>query len=658
MASGIAAHASFARPTPDRPIATPPSVPDQPVLLTRTYDEAGASDHPASSTFSRVIIVHPDSERSQMERHVCEQLHKALELRSKYVHKLPEMYADKPASPGMPFDPWNAPMPEPLDAAYVLESREGVYFAVNPETSEAVGGDVVPDKTEFSHDLAWLSATVNDGPVRSFAWRRLKLLEARYELHKLLNTDHELIEAKQTSHRDFYNVRKVDTHVHHTSSMNHKHLLRFIKHKLKSEPNTVVAVSEDGKEETLADVFNKVGLTAYDLSVDHLDMHAGQSHNLFHRFDRFNAKYSPIGLNQLRVIFLKTSNHIKGRFLAEITHELFEDFQQAKYQFAEYRISIYGKDPGEWASLASWFSDHKIASPHVRWLIQVPRLYAVYKASGLISSFGEMLDNIFRPLFEVSLNPESNIKLHNVLQQIVGFDSVDDESTPDVPLSGVFPSAYDWTVPENPPFSMYLYYLYANLASLNQLRALRGLNTFKFRPHVGEAGSVDHLDAAFLLANGINHGINLRKSPAMQYLYYLDQVPMAMSPLSNHALFVQISRSPLPRFYAVGLPISLSSDDPLQFHLSREALLEEYAVSAHLFKLSAVDLSEIARQSVLQSGFEDPVKRYWLGNNYKAAGASGNDISLSNVPNIRLLFRWELLLGERHLVVSEASLEQ
>jgi len=133
---------------------------------------------------------------------------------------------------------------------------------------------------------------------------------------------------------------------------------------------------------------------------------------------------------------------------------------------------------------------------------------------------------------------------------------------------------------------------------------------------------------------------------------------MAMSPLSNHALFVQISRSPLPRFYAVGLPISLSSDDPLQFHLSREALLEEYAVSAHLFKLSAVDLSEIARQSVLQSGFEDPVKRYWLGNNYKAAGASGNDISLSNVPNIRLLFRWELLLGERHLVVSEASLEQ
>ncbi len=35
---------------------------------------------------------------------------------------------------------------------------------------------------------------------------------------------------------DFYNVRKVDTHVHHSSSMNQKHLLRFIKSKMKRSP--------------------------------------------------------------------------------------------------------------------------------------------------------------------------------------------------------------------------------------------------------------------------------------------------------------------------------------------------------------------------------------------------------------------------------------
>lgn len=39
------------------------------------------------------------------------------------------------------------------------------------------------------------------------------------------------------SHSDFYNLRKVDTHVHHSSSMNQKHLLRFIKHKIKCHPH-------------------------------------------------------------------------------------------------------------------------------------------------------------------------------------------------------------------------------------------------------------------------------------------------------------------------------------------------------------------------------------------------------------------------------------
>ena len=39
-----------------------------------------------------------------------------------------------------------------------------------------------------------------------------------------------------------------------------------------------------------------------------------------------------------------------------------------------------------------------------------------------------------------------------------------------------------------------------------------------------QAGDVDHLAAAFLLCHNISHGINLRKSPVLQYLYYLAQV--------------------------------------------------------------------------------------------------------------------------------------
>ena len=48
-----------------------------------------------------------------------------------------------------------------------------------------------------------------------------------------------------------------------------------------------------------------------------LDMHAHQ--DSFHRFDKFNLKYNPIGEPRLREIFLKTDNYIQGRYLAELT---------------------------------------------------------------------------------------------------------------------------------------------------------------------------------------------------------------------------------------------------------------------------------------------------------------------------------------------------
>jgi len=46
-------------------------------------------------------------------------------------------------------------------------------------------------------------------------------------------------------------------------------------------------------------------------------MHAHQ--DSFHRFDKFNLKYNPIGESRLREIFLKTDNYIRGRYLAELT---------------------------------------------------------------------------------------------------------------------------------------------------------------------------------------------------------------------------------------------------------------------------------------------------------------------------------------------------
>jgi len=76
-------------------------------------------------------------------------------------------------------------------------------------------------------------------------------------------------------------------------------------------------IFRDGAELTLQQVFESLHLTAYDLSIDTLDMHAHQ--DSFHRFDKFNLKYNPIGESRLREIFLKADNYIKGRYLAELT---------------------------------------------------------------------------------------------------------------------------------------------------------------------------------------------------------------------------------------------------------------------------------------------------------------------------------------------------
>ena len=422
--------------------------------------------------------------------------------------------------------------------------------------------------------------------------------------------------------------------------MNQKHLLRFIKAKLRKHGDEVVTI-RDGRELTLEGVFKSLRLTAYDLSIDTLDMHA---HDTLHRFDRFNLKYNPAGQSRLREIFLKTDNFIAGRYLAEITKEVMSDLEASKYQLAEWRVSIYGRRRDEWAKLADWFYLHRVTSPNVRWMIQIPRLYAVYKGGGVVETFGDLLENIFAPLFEVTLDPASQPRLHALLECIVGFDSVDDESKDtDVSLDPdhLPPNPDAWTSTKEPSYAYWMFYLYVNLRSLNRLRQARQFSTFEFRPHCGEAGDVAHLAAAFLTTRKINHGIQLRRSPGLQYLFYLTNIGIAMSPLSNNRLFLDFAKNPFPKYFKRGLNVSLSTDDPLMLHFTKDPLVEEYSVAAQIWRLSPADICEIARNSVLQSGIEDRYKRHFLGDDYDLPGAPGNDIRMTNVPDIRLAFRHE-----------------
>ena len=154
--------------------------------------------------------------------------------------------------------------------------------------------------------------------------------------------------------------------------MNQKHLLRFIKKKMRKEADTVVMKDRDGSPVTMREVFKRMKITPYDLSVDMLDVHADR--NTFHRFDKFNTKYNPIGESNLREIFIKTDNFVEGKYFAEVLKEVLSDLEESKYQHAEPRLSIYGRNKDEWDKLAKWALHHDVWSPNVRWLIQIPRL--------------------------------------------------------------------------------------------------------------------------------------------------------------------------------------------------------------------------------------------------------------------------------------------
>ncbi|CAN4124370.1 unnamed protein product [Withania somnifera] len=545
------------------------------------------------------------------EEEVLKMMRECLDLREKYVYReeiapwMKEIISESKVS-DKKHDPFSFGQFEATSHHFKMEDGVVHVYASENDAEELFP---VASATTFFTDMHHVLKVMAVGNVRSYCHHRLRFLEEKFRLHLLVNADREFLAQK----------------VH-----------------------LIVVIFRDGQYLTLKEVFESLDLTGHDLNVDLLDVHADKS--TFHRFDKFNLKYNPCGQSRLREIFLKQDNLIQGRFLAEITKEVLQDLEASKYQLAEYRISIYGRKQSEWDTLASWFVNNELYSQNAVWLIQLPRLYNVYRSMGTVTSFQNILDNVFIPLFEVTVDPKSHPHLHLFLMQVVGFDMVDDESKPERRPTKHMPKPDEWTNQFNPAFSYYAYYCYANLYTLNKLRESKGLPTIRLRPHCGEAGDVDHLAAGFLVCHNISHGINLRKTPVLHYLYYLAQVGLAMSPLSNNSLFLDYNRNPFLMFFHRGMNVSLSSDDPLQIHLTKEPLVEEYSVAAKVWKLSSCDLCEIARNSVYQSGFKHADKMHWLGSKYYKRGPQGNDIHKTNVPNTRISFRHETWKEEMQYV--------
>ena len=214
---------------------------------------------------------------------VCSMLREALALRDKYRSAV-ERETFEDSSPiecasEEPYDPFTAPVGY-AGRHFSFQMRRGIFVAWEESAAHKAGLRAYSNKAKdegppafpsppslaaFTADMARMLHITSDAAVNSFCYGRLQKLEARFRLHKMEHEQREEAEQRAVPHRDFYNVRKVDTHVHLAAAMNQKHLLRFIKRKVRLFPNEVVTKSESGQPMTLAEVFDEMDMTPYEL---------------------------------------------------------------------------------------------------------------------------------------------------------------------------------------------------------------------------------------------------------------------------------------------------------------------------------------------------------------------------------------------------------
>lgn len=274
------------------------SAEDQDENVQTAFFQSLAASYAISTDFQRVLISRTGDEVDSDTAAACTILHKCMKIREKWIGAHPEPPQDKeppePVLVGSPryggkgssmyrrradlkYDVFDEELPCSTAHEYEAHMSNGVMqihrVSISGESTEESTTSLFPVYSfdEYVADFYTVKHGVFFGPTGSYCHHNLELLTAKFSLHRLLNANRESDAQKSVPHRDFYNIRKVDTHVHHSACMNQKHLLRFIKHKLKTVPNEVV-IFRDGKFLTLGEVFKSLNLTAYDLSVDTLDM--------------------------------------------------------------------------------------------------------------------------------------------------------------------------------------------------------------------------------------------------------------------------------------------------------------------------------------------------------------------------------------------------
>lgn len=466
--------------------------------------------------------------------------------------------------------------------------------------------------------------TVTEDPrVRKFALKQLRLNELQFEEHALEHGVKELADVSGSdAANSIYSVAKVDSHLHLSACMTTAELYDYLGEIYRKHGDRVL---DEATGTTIKEMMSAEGFTPG----GDLDAMGTMSNKVMLRnFEDFNQAFQPMRSKKLKNLVFKMQT-LDGEFLrGYITRVV--DKAAARNTFLEPRISIKGTSRSEWETLAKWVHAHRESTirEHLLWAVQLPRVYHVWHGRR-VQSFGELVTNFFGPLFDATSSPEAHVELAWFLEHCGMIDTVDNEDKVDAYDLSTLPPASEYTNKDNPPYGYYHFFWWANLKALNKLRAEKGMRILTLRPHCGEAGPVHHLSSAFLFAHNISHGINLAKEPTLEYLYYLAQIGLSVSPISNKALFIPYTRNPFATLYKRGLRATLTTDDPLMFHMTDSPLLEEYAAARLVWELTLVDLCEIAHHSVHISSLPEKLKER-LGS---------TDVAVSNVPPSRWAFR-------------------
>jgi len=82
---------------------------------------------------------------------------------------------------------------------------------------------------------------------------------------------------------------------------------------------------------------------------------------------------------------------IYGRFVAPLSSRNRSFPVKLLTVLALFLFFLLSRNVNEWDKLAKWIVNNKLVSHNVRWLVQVPRLYDIYKAGGLIENFQDII---------------------------------------------------------------------------------------------------------------------------------------------------------------------------------------------------------------------------------------------------------------------------